>query len=87
MEVQSSGYDGNLVSHDLLTTGAHNLRAQEQLAAARMHADTLTVTCGDGGNSSSSSSIPAIVCVSEQPGCKTGPSLWKLLPAVAINVF
>ena len=57
MEVQSSGYDGNLVSQELLSSGANNLRVQEQ-----HHIDTMT-------------------------GCKTVPSLWKLVPSIAINVF
>ena len=74
MEVQSSGYDGNLVSHDLLTTGANNLRAQEQAMSGRCSADHSGYDYSSGG-------------FSEQPGCKTGPSLWKLVPSIAINVF
>ena len=76
MEVQSSGYDGNLVSHELLTTGAQNLKAQQQaqsLSAAR--------------SADSAADPHSLTVFSDQPGCKTSPSLWKLVPAVAINVF
>lgn len=81
MEIQSSGYDGNLVSHDLLTTGANNLRAQEQaMSSCRSDYPHHHQAGGSGGSDYSGG-------FSDQPGCKTSPSLWKLVPTIAINVF
>lgn len=76
VEVQSSGYDGNLVSASLLNSGANSLRAQEQMMTT---ASGLNYTSTDYGYS--------VAAGNEEPGCKTGPSLWKLLPAITVNVF
>lgn len=75
VEVQSSGYDGNLVSASLLNSGANSLRAQEQATTA----SALNYTSTDYSYS--------VTTGNEEPGCKTGPSLWKLLPAITVNVF